>query len=137
MFRDTKECGMLGGREGEREERTTCELHCLQSIHFCSSLAEDQVKALLTSWISFAVTALKKSSVALDVKFDVMNMCFCLIGITKISQVQIEMKLSSLCDQVEVGIHNEILSLTPSSKGSAHVLGHRVNVKEELKVSFG
>ena len=70
-------------------------------------------------------------------KVDVMNMCFCLIGITKISQVQIEKKLSSLCDQVEVGIYNEILSHTPSSKASAHVLGHKVNVKEELKVSFG
>ena len=112
-------------------------MHNVQSIHLCSSLAEDQMKTLLTSWISFAGTALTKSSVALDVKVDVMNMCFCLIGITKISQVQIEMKLSSLCDQVEVGICNGILSHTPSSKASAHVLGHRVHVKEELKVSFG
>ena len=112
-------------------------MQIVQSLHLFSSLAEDQIKALLTSWISFAGTALRKSSVALDVKVDVMNMCFCVIGITKISQVDIETKLSSLCDQVEEGIHNEILSHTPSSKASAHVLGHRVHVKEELKVSFG
>ena len=108
-----------------------------QSKHLLSSLTEDQMKTFLTSWISFAGTALRKSSVALDVKVDVMNMCFCLIRITKISQVQIEMKLSLLCDQVEVGICNTILSITPSSKASADVLGHRVHVKEELKVSFG
>ena len=95
------------------------------------------MKTVLTSWISFAGIAVRKSSVALDVKVNVMNMCFCLIGITKISQHQMEMKLRSLCEQVEEGIHNEILSLTPSSKASAHVLGHRVNVKEELKVGFG
>ena len=92
------------------------------------------MKTLLTSWISYAGAALRKSSVELDVKVDVMNMCFCLIRITKISKVEIEMKLQSLCDQVEVGIQNIILS-SSSSKASGHVLGHGVKVKEELEVS--
>ena len=94
------------------------------------------MKTFLTSWISIAGTALRKSSVALDVKVDVMNMCFCLIRVMEISQVEIERKLSLLCDQLEVGIHNVILSHTPSSKTTAHVIGHGVNVKEELEVSF-
>lgn len=93
------------------------------------------MKTLLTSWISFAGVALRKSSVELDVKVDVMNMCFCLIRIVKISQVEIETKLQSLCTEVEVGIQNRILTHTSSAR-MRHVLGHGVNVKEELEVCF-
>ena len=93
------------------------------------------MKTLLMSWISFSSVALRKSSVELDVKVDVMNMCFCLIGIVKISQVEIENKLQSLCTEVEVGIQNIILAHT-SSVRMRHVLGHGVNVKEELEVCF-
>ena len=93
------------------------------------------MKTLLKSWISCAGSALRKSSVELDVKVDIMNMCFCLIRITKISKVEIEKTLKSLCDQVEIGIQNIILSYAPSSRTSVHILGHRVEVKKELKVS--
>ena len=93
------------------------------------------MKTLLKSWILCAGAALRKSSVELDVKVDIMNMCFCLIRITKISKVEIEKTLKSLCDQVEMGIQNVILSCAPFSKPSAHLLGHRVEVKMELMVS--
>ena len=93
------------------------------------------MKTLLTSWISCASVALAKSSVDLDVKIDIMKMCFCLMQITEISQDEMEMGFQTLCEQVEVGIQNTILSYFPSSKESKHVLGHEVYVKEELEVS--
>ena len=92
------------------------------------------METLLLSWISCTGVSLRKSSVPLNVKVVIMNMCFCLIRITKISEVEIEKKLYLLCEQVKVGIKNLIQSHTPWSR-KVDVLGHGVDVKVELEVS--
>lgn len=93
------------------------------------------MESLLTSWNSCAGIALRKSSVALDIKIDIMKFFFCLIPSANISQEEIEIKFQSLCEQVVLGIQNEIQSQTASSRTSVHTLGHGVCVKEELEVS--
>ena len=89
---------------------------------------------LLKSWISCTGVSLKKSSVPLDVKVFIMNMCFCLIRIAKIPEEEIEKTFQSLCQQVKIGIKNVIQSLSPQSV-KVDALGHEVRVKEELEVS--
>lgn len=89
---------------------------------------------LLKSWISCTGVSLKKSSVPLDVKVFIMNMCFCLIRIAKIPEEEIEKTFQSLCQQVKIGIKNVIQSLSPLSV-KVDALGHEVRVKEELEVS--
>lgn len=71
----------------------------------------------------------------MDGKIDIMNMCFCLITIAKISSTEIERMLRSLCKEVTTGIHNVILS-NYSSRWKVDVLGLGVNVKKELHVSY-
>ena len=93
------------------------------------------MERLLTSWTSCAGTALRKSSVVIDVKIDIMKFFFCLIPFANISQEEIEKEFQSLCEQVVLGIQNAIQSNTASSKTSVHTLGHGVRVKEELEVS--
>ena len=93
------------------------------------------MKTLLASWISCARVALRKSSVAWDVKIDIMKMCFSLIPNAKIAQDKIEMEFQSLCEQVVSGIQHVILSHATASKASMHILGHGVCVTEELEVS--
>ena len=93
------------------------------------------MKTLLTTWISCASVALPKTSVELDVKIDIMKMCFRLIQITNISQDEIEMTFQTLCELVEVGIQNGILQYHPLLNRLKHALGHGFFVKQELEVS--
>ena len=93
------------------------------------------MKSLLTSWTSCAGIALRKSSVDIDAKIDIMRFFFCLILFANVSQDEIEMKFQSLCEQLVIGIQNAIQSHTSSSKSSVNRLGHGVCAKEELEVS--
>ena len=91
------------------------------------------MKTLLASWCVFTGSSLRRSSVDMDVKVDILNMCFCVIRLAKISSAEIETRLQSLCEEVTTGIHNVILSSDRSSKRD--ILGLGVNVKKELHVS--
>ena len=100
---------------------------------FDSSIAEGQMKTLMTSWHSFTGFALRSSSVDMDTKVAILNMCFCLIRIGKISAAEIETTLRQLCEEVKTGIKNMIMS--SSSSRRTDVLGLGVRFKEELLVS--
>lgn len=91
------------------------------------------MKTLLDSWCSFTGLSLQSSSVVLEVKVQVLNMCFCLIRSARNSAAEIETTLSSLCAELKCGIQNIIHSHTYA--GKVDVLGHGVKVKEELHVS--
>ena len=91
------------------------------------------MKTLLDSWCSFTCFALRRSSVNLEVKVFILNMCFCLIRSAEISDALVETTLISLCEELKTGIRNVIQSLSYSRR--VDVLGHGVKVKEELHVS--
>ena len=71
----------------------------------------------------------------LDVKVFIMNMCFCLIRITKIPEYEVENILKSLCEDVKVGINNIIQAHNPLAR-KKDVLGHEISVEKELEVSY-
>ena len=113
----------------------TCKTQCTiwQCILFDSSFVESQMKKLLTSWHSFTGFALRSSSVDMDMKVVILNMCFCLNGIAKISAAEIGTALRLLCEDVITGIKNVIMSVSESRKKD--VLGLGLEFKMELHVS--
>lgn len=102
-------------------------------IPFDSSFAVSQMKTMLDSWCSFTRVSLRRSSVGLEVKVFVLNMCFCFIRSARISDAETKTTLRSLCAELKSGIKNEIQAST--NVGSVDVLGHGVKVKDELQVS--
>lgn len=64
-----------------------------------------------------------------------MNMCFCLIRITKIPEYEVESTLQSMCEHVMVGINHIIQAHNPSTR-KQDVFGHEISVEEELEVSL-
>lgn len=103
----------------------------------CSSFTEDQLKTLQEFWCDFTITALRKSSVSLDLKFVILKMCFCLLTLAKrgfLDAAKLQATLTSFCDAVKTGISNVILSVPYECKIDG-VLGLGIDFATELKVS--
>lgn len=88
-------------------------------------------------WCSFTATWLRKSSVPLDMKVVGMKICFCVLTLAKrlsLDDAEFEAILRSLCEAVNIGIKNVILS-RPYTLKLDGLLGLGINVTEELRVS--
>lgn len=108
----------------------------LKISSFCSTFTQHQLKTLQTSWCTIPLSWLRKSTVPLNVKVVVLRMCFCVLTRVKLYlNDEFEDVLKSLCEAVNMGIKNVILSRPYDyDMKRDDLLGLGINVTEELKV---